>query len=137
MFWGQGKPFKSPNFQFTYRLLLQGTLLFLTGTLAAPQGQYSAPQCTTQRFEEAINYNCKADQECQTSYEQKCDTTYENVCETKYEQQCQTEYENKCETRYENQCQTSYEDECQTKVCLLYCKIIASAFVDHTKEKLF
>merc|ERR1712029_85200 len=98
------------SYLFKMRACFLGTLLFLTGTLAAPQGQYSAPQCTTQRFQEAINYNCKADQECQTSYEQKCDTTYENVCETKYEQQCQTEYENKCETRYENQCQTSYED---------------------------
>ena len=63
------------------QIIFQGIIFFFVGTFAAPRAdhgppppppppaayaaaqyaapQYAAPQCQVQRFEQAINYNCK------------------------------------------------------------------------------
>ena len=57
-------------------------MVFSTGVLAYPQGQYGPPpKCETKKSPQPISYDCKQDQECKTSYEEKCETKYEEVCE--------------------------------------------------------
>merc|ERR1711953_1561187 len=89
--------------------------LLVSGSLAAPQGQYGAPKCEKKRVAQPISYDCQQDQECKTSYEEECQTKYEQQCDTKYEEKCELEYEDKCETKYEEQCEVGYAEQCETK----------------------
>ena len=89
--------------------------LLVSGSLAAPQGQYGAPKCEKKRVAQPISYDCQQDQECKTSYEEQCQTKYEQECQTKYEEKCELEYEDKCETKYEEQCEVEYAEQCETK----------------------
>ena len=103
-------------------LQLSLLLLGIAQISGAPnaQPQHYGPQCRYERVQHPTSYDCKQDQECQTSYDQKCDTTYEDKCDTTYEDKCQTHYEQQCQTTYKNECTTKYEKACETKVNKLY-----------------